>query len=120
MLGSPAESLEAEDADEEEDNDQDPDIDLSVLDNFQRLAEGVPMPMLYEGSRCTVRNFVAKLQYFIAKNGLTDVAVGDLLDLFRTTLPKQNRCPPSVHKLAKVTKEEFGSPRLDFDRLCTY
>lgn len=77
------------------------------------------IPLLYEGSRMSVKSFVAEIQFMKAKHGLSDVAVGDLLALFRDVLPRQNRCPGTVYKLAKITEVEFGSPDLEFVRICS-
>lgn len=95
------------------------DLADDLFDLFQEpLQQETNVPLMYDGSRCTVRNFVAKLQYFIAKHVLSDIAVGDLLELFKKVLPRPNRCPGTVYQLAKVTQEEFGTPRLDFRRIC--
>lgn len=121
MPGLPDQDPETED---DEGSDDDADFDANdndhiFQDDFRRPQPQGQFPMLYDGSRCSVRGFVGKLQYFIAKHVLSDIAVSDLLDLFQVALPRPNRSPGSVYKLAKVTKELFGSPRLEFDRLCS-
>lgn len=104
--------------DESEDYDDDY-IDPFISATPESITEEDAIRLLFEGSRTSVRSFVARLQYFKAQHMLSDSATGDLLELFRDALPRPNLCPGTLYQLAKITKEEFGSPRLDFERICS-
>lgn len=94
-------------------------VDPFLAAEFPEQTEEPDVPMLFEGCRMSTRCFLAKLHYLKAKHKMCDVAVGDLLTLFREALPSQNSCPGTVYMLSKATEEEFGSPALEFERICS-
>lgn len=95
-------------------------IDPFLATTFQETADPPEVPLLFPGSRMSLRSFLAKIHYLKAKHALSDAAIGDFIEFFRQALPKPNDCPGTLYKLAKLTTEEFGSPHLEFERICSY
>ena len=60
---------------------------------------------LYHSASITMKNFSLILILFAQQHNISDNAVNNLLEIFKTILPKGNRCPTSAYKLNKIAKQ---------------
>ncbi|XP_057299594.1 uncharacterized protein LOC130630210 [Hydractinia symbiolongicarpus] len=61
--------------------------------------------LLYENSNITVLSFSHLLLLFSVKHNLSGEATKNLLKLFATVLPENNKCPLTMSKLKKISKQ---------------
>jgi len=58
---------------------------------------------LYDGSHYTVQSFCYLLKIFGVKHALPEKGMIDLLQIFCTILPTNNKCPSTLYKFKKRT-----------------
>ena len=58
---------------------------------------------LYDHSQYTVQSFCYILKIFCVKHALSEKGMTDLLQIFSTVLPANNKCPSSLYKFNKRT-----------------